>query len=126
MLKIGDFSKLTYTSIRMLRYYDKHHILKPAFIAENNNYRFYSVEQLEVANMIQKLKNLGFPLTEIKEMIDNKDTENINKHFQKRINDIQNELENITKIFKEINQLIKVDINRINYNVIKKQCLKEK
>ncbi|MDD4795314.1 MAG: MerR family transcriptional regulator [Bacilli bacterium] len=126
MLKIGDFSKLSYISIRMLRYYDKHNILKPAYIEEDNNYRFYNVNQLEIANMIQKLKLLGFPLKAIKEMVDNKDADNINKHFNKRMNDIQNELENITRVSKEINQLIQVDVNRINYNVVKKTIPKRK
>lgn len=32
MLKIGEFSKLTQISIRMLRYYDEMGLLKPAAI----------------------------------------------------------------------------------------------
>jgi DNA-binding transcriptional MerR regulator len=32
MFKIGEFSKLTQISIRMLRYYDEEGLLKPAFI----------------------------------------------------------------------------------------------
>ena len=32
MLKIGDFSKLTHVSVRMLRYYDGEGLLKPSAI----------------------------------------------------------------------------------------------
>ncbi len=34
MLKIGDFSKLSRISIRMLRYYEKHNLLKPCHVDE--------------------------------------------------------------------------------------------
>jgi DNA-binding transcriptional MerR regulator len=39
MLKIGEFSKLTQVSIRMLRYYDETGLLKPAAINKFTNYR---------------------------------------------------------------------------------------
>lgn len=52
MLKIGDFSKLSCISIRMLRYYDEQDILKLSFIDQTTKYRFYNVEQLATANLI--------------------------------------------------------------------------
>ena len=46
MLKIGDFSKLSRVSIRMLRHYDDIGLLKPAEIDEFTGYRYYQEEQL--------------------------------------------------------------------------------
>jgi DNA-binding transcriptional MerR regulator len=38
MFKIGEFSKLTQVSIRMLRYYDETGLLRPAEIDKFTNY----------------------------------------------------------------------------------------
>lgn len=46
MFKIGEFSKLTQVSIRMLRYYDENNLLKPAKTDPFTGYRLYSVEQI--------------------------------------------------------------------------------
>ena len=46
MFKIGDFSKLSMTSVRMLRYYDEQGLLPPAHINQTNGYRYYTAEQL--------------------------------------------------------------------------------
>lgn len=69
MLKIGDFSKMTRISIRMLRYYDEHDVLKPACIDEESGYRFYAKEQLTQAAQICFLRNAGFSTVVIKEML---------------------------------------------------------
>ena len=42
MLKIGDFSKLSRVSIRMLRHYDEIGLLKPVWIDPESGYRYYS------------------------------------------------------------------------------------
>lgn len=70
MLKIGDFSKLSRISIRMLRHYDEIELLKPAQIDDFSGYRYYSEAQLPLAGQIQTLKNLGFGLSVIKEILE--------------------------------------------------------
>ena len=41
MYKIGDFSKMSKTTIKALRYYEKEELLKPAFIDQDTSYRYY-------------------------------------------------------------------------------------
>lgn len=65
MFKIGEFSKLTQVSIRMLRYYDETGLLKPAKIDKFTNYRLYSSEQIPTLNKIIFLRDLGFNISEI-------------------------------------------------------------
>ncbi len=65
MLKIGEFSKLSRVSVRMLRHYDEIGLLKPAEIDELTGYRYYSPEQLPVLGRITALKDMGFQLAEI-------------------------------------------------------------
>lgn len=65
MFKIGEFSRLTQVSIRMLRYYDETGLLKPAQVDPLTNYRLYSSAQIPILNKILFLRDLGFPVSEI-------------------------------------------------------------
>ena len=69
MLKIGDFSKLSRVSIRMLRHYDEIGLLKPVWIDPESGYRYYSAEQLPIVGRINALKDMGFGLAAIAEIL---------------------------------------------------------
>ncbi len=64
-LKIGEFSKLSRVSVRMLRHYDEIGLLPPASIDSATGYRYYSEDQLPVAGRITALRDIGFGLGEI-------------------------------------------------------------
>ena len=70
MLRIGDFSKLSRVSIRMLRHYDDIGLLKPAEIDQFTGYRYYSPAQLPVIGRITALKDMGFSLADIVKMLE--------------------------------------------------------
>lgn len=70
MLKIGNFSKLSRISVRMLRHYDELGLLKPADVDKYTGYRYYNESQLLQAERIQVLKNMGFSLLETQQMIE--------------------------------------------------------
>jgi DNA-binding transcriptional MerR regulator len=70
MLRIGEFSKLSRVSIRMLRHYDDIGLLKPAEIDQFTGYRYYSPEQLPVIGRITALKDMGFSLADIVKMLE--------------------------------------------------------
>lgn len=69
MLKIGDFSKLSRISIRMLRNYADLGLLIPAEVDDSTGYRYYSESQLPRAERIQMLKNMGFGLSTIDDIL---------------------------------------------------------
>lgn len=81
MLKIGDFSALSKISIFMLRHYDEIRLLIPAHIDEFTGYRYYSEEQLPVANRIQALKNMGLGLSIIKNILSEYENEESLKRY---------------------------------------------
>lgn len=60
MLKIGEFSKLSRTSIRLLRLYDEAGLLAPQSTDPVTGYRYYHESQLLTANRIRALKDMGF------------------------------------------------------------------
>lgn len=69
MFRIGEFSKLTQVSIRMLRYYDETGLLHPAAVDSLSGYRLYAAEQIPRLNQILFFRDLNFSVSEIAEAI---------------------------------------------------------
>ncbi len=70
MFKIGDFSRLGQVSVNALRHYDELGLLKPLQVDQFTGYRYYSIEQLPQLQRILALKDLGFSLEQIAQMLD--------------------------------------------------------
>ncbi|MEG0376999.1 MAG: MerR family transcriptional regulator [Eubacterium sp.] len=81
MLKIGDFSKLSRISIRMLRHYDEIDLLTPMETDNFTGYRYYSEAQLPMAGRIVALKNMGFGLSTVAEIMKSYDNKAMLSHF---------------------------------------------
>ena len=69
MLKIGDFSRLSRVSVRMLRYYDDNDLIKPVKVDEYTGYRYYSESQLLTMGKINALKEMGLGVAAIREIL---------------------------------------------------------
>ena len=70
MFTIGEFARHGRVSVRMLRHYDTTGLLRPARVEEASGYRFYAAGQLAQLNRIIALKDLGFSLDQVREMLD--------------------------------------------------------
>jgi len=66
---IGDFSRMTHLSVAALRHYHEVGLLNPAEVDPGSGYRFYAPEQVQVAQVIRRLRDLGMPLDEIREVL---------------------------------------------------------
>lgn len=73
MYKIGEFSKLSKTTIKALRYYEKEGLLKPTFIDQYTSYRYYESSQLLDVSKIVSLKQAGLSIKDIKKVLDGYD-----------------------------------------------------
>ena len=94
MLKIGEFSKLSRVSVRMLRHYDEIGLLKPAEIDRFTDYRYYREDQLPIAGRIAALKDMGFSLADIVRILEAyDDREKLDQFFSAR----QEELEALSR-----------------------------
>lgn len=71
MFKIGEFSKMVRVSARMLRYYEKCGLLSPAETDRFTGYRLYSAAQIPVLYKIVRLRDMGFGVEEISELLPN-------------------------------------------------------
>jgi predicted transcriptional regulator YdeE len=70
MLKVGDFSQLAHVTVKALRHYDEIGLLKPVWIDRFSGYRYYTPGQLPRLNRILALKDLGFSLAQIRDLLD--------------------------------------------------------
>ena len=101
MFRIGEFSKLTQVSVRMLRYYDEAGLLKPAEVDRWTGHRLYSVEQIPRLDRIRYLRDSGFLISEIAlalEMDDHALLVSLNKKCLEIEQAIQKEQERLLKI----------------------------
>jgi DNA-binding transcriptional MerR regulator len=61
---------LTQVTVKALRHYDSLGLLKPARIDPDSGYRYYTASQLPRLNRILALKDLGFSLEQIGQLLD--------------------------------------------------------
>ena len=69
MIKIGDFARMCEVSVPTIRYYDEVGLLKPLSVDSTSGYRYYSVSQMPRLNRIMALKDLGFTLQQIENVL---------------------------------------------------------
>jgi DNA-binding transcriptional MerR regulator len=69
MLNIGKFARLAQVSRRMLRHYDELGLLTPERVDPDSGYRFYSVLQLGRLHRIVALRDIGFSLEQIRQIL---------------------------------------------------------
>lgn len=111
MFKIGEFSKLTQVSIRMLRYYDETGLLKPAKIDPLTGYRMYSVEQLPLLHRILFLRDTGFSSVEIAQALEFWEQDSIGKHLLMKQKEIELAINQQKEKLRKLNTAV-LDLNR--------------
>lgn len=93
LLSIGEVAKIKGVSVKSLRYYGEIGILQPAYVNEETGYRYYSIEQLTLIDLIITCIDLGIPLKQFHNYILNDGTINI----EEMIADSEKILEEKTK-----------------------------
>src|SRR5262249_4303587 len=68
-LTIGEFSRITHLSIKMLRRYHDVGLLEPDRVDAQTGYRYYSLEQVPTAQVIYRFRELGMPVREVSELM---------------------------------------------------------
>ena len=90
MFNIGKFSQLVKVSPRMLRHYEKCGLFFPAEIDKVNGYRQYSAMQIPLLLRIVSLRDMGFSIEEISDILDSfEDKDNIDKVLGNKFTEIE-------------------------------------
>lgn len=107
-MKIGEFAKAVGTRISVLRHYDREGLLCPVFTDKFTGYRYYDETQAERYYRIAELKDAGFSLAEIKEMLNG--CSDIDELFRNKKLQLEQTLHNLEKVKKNMSA-VKFDEN---------------
>lgn len=65
-LSIGDFARATHLSVKTLRYYHQVGVLEPVDIDPGSGYRRYALDQIPIAQIIRRFRDLDMPIDDIR------------------------------------------------------------
>ena len=117
MYRIGMFSKINKVTVKTLRYYDEVGLLIPAYVDEENGYRYYTSNQLPIIHKIKALRQMGFTIDEITLIIKGIKATEI---FENRKKELEKAIEESNKQASQINYYLDnlVVFNPDNYSNI--------
>jgi len=91
-LAIGDFSRATHLTVKTLRHYHETGLLEPAQIDPQTGYRRYTTEQIPVAQIIKRFRDLDMPLIEIRAVLSAPDVQARNDLIAAHLKRLENDL----------------------------------
>lgn len=121
MFKIGEFSKINKITVKALRLYDEIGLLKPKNVDEFSGYRFYETDQLPLVQKIISLKQMGFSLAEIAEILNN--SANILAKMEKKFEETKRQTEINEERMKQIEHYIQIlkKEDKMSYDIVIKE-----
>lgn len=96
LLTAGEFAKMTGVTKHTLFHYDKIGLFSPE-IKGKNGYRYYTLEQLDVFDVIITLKELDMPLAEIKVYMENRTPRSLERLLDKELEIISARIERLKR-----------------------------
>ena len=108
-MQIKEFSLLTKVSVRTLHYYDEIGLLKPDEVDRENGYRYYGERAFEKMLEILFLRELGFSLKSIKEILSSP-TYNKKEAFRKQKELLKLKKERIEKMISVLEEAEKGEL----------------
>lgn len=85
MLKIGEFARISQVSIKRLRHYDAIGLLRPSQVDPESGYRLYEIGQLAEIMRILALRDCGFALEEIAQLLPPHDLKALESLLRQRV-----------------------------------------
>jgi DNA-binding transcriptional MerR regulator len=89
---IGDFSRATHLTVKTLRHYHETGLLEPAHIDPQTGYRRYATEQIPLAQIIRRFRDLDMPLNEIRAVLSARDVQTRNDLIAAHLKRLESDL----------------------------------
>ncbi|HWM18690.1 MAG TPA: MerR family transcriptional regulator [Ilumatobacteraceae bacterium] len=93
LLTIGEFSKMTYLSVKALRHYHDVGLLEPVDIDRATGYRRYSTAQVSTAQAIRRFRELDMPIDHVRAVLEAPDVTSRNEAILVHLRHMQQQLE---------------------------------
>jgi len=105
-LSIGDFSRMTYLSVKSLRRYHDMGLLAPADVDRESGYRYYEADQVPIGQVIRRFRDLGMPLDQVKEVLQAPDAASRNELIVVHLQRMESELEQTKQTVSSLRALL--------------------
>ncbi|WP_425804492.1 MerR family transcriptional regulator [Desulfitobacterium sp. Sab5] len=106
MYTISQFSRIGMISAKTLRFYDEIGLLKPIYVENSNQYRYYSPEQVTEVLRISEYKEYGFSLEKIKTLLKIQDPLILQQTLEEKLNEVSANLDHLSNIKQRIQRKI--------------------
>jgi len=106
LVTIGDFSRASHLTVKTLRHYHDAGLLEPREVDPGTGYRYYSVDQLPVAQVIRRLRDLDMPIAEVKAVIGEPDADGRNRLIAAHLDRLESELARTRAAVSELRDLL--------------------
>lgn len=104
LLRIGDFARASWLSIKALRRYHEIGLLVPAEVDPRTGYRAYSAVQLIDAAVIRRLRQLDVPLESIRAVLDARDPAVTRKVLAEQAARLQGQLDALQRSIEDLHR----------------------
>jgi DNA-binding transcriptional MerR regulator len=91
-LAIGDFSRATHLTVKTLRHYHESGLLEPAQVDPRSGYRRYTTDQIQVAQIIRRFRDLDMPLDDIRAVLSAPDVHKRNELIAAHLRQLESDL----------------------------------
>lgn len=108
-LTIGEFSRITHLSIKVLRRYHRAGLLEPARVDPQTGYRYYGLPQVPTAQVIHRFRQLGMPVRQVGELVAVSDPEARSVLIAQHLERLENELEDTRAAVVALRRLLRPD-----------------
>ena len=93
LLSIGDFSRMTFLTVKALRHYHDVGLLEPAEIDAHSGYRHYRPDQVTTARLIRRFRDLEMPVDRVREVLRAPDEESRNRVIMAHLDAMNRQLQ---------------------------------
>jgi DNA-binding transcriptional MerR regulator len=106
LLTIGDFSRMSYLSVKTLRHYHETGLLEPAAVDPETGYRLYDAGQVRTAQVIRRFRELGMPIGEVKRVLGAPDLPTRDQIVAEHLQRMESQLEETRRAVNSLRKLL--------------------
>ena len=106
LLTIGDFSRMTFLTVKALRHYHEVGLLEPARTDASSGYRYYRPEQVAEARLIRRLRDLDLPVDDVRTVLTAPDEETRNAVMLEHLDRMSKQLEQVQDTVDSLRRLL--------------------
>lgn len=109
-IRIGELAGRAGVSVATLRFYERRGLLPPPARNEDNNYRTYFDDAVEMVAAIKRAQEMGFTLKEIKQLVELRRSRSphgeLGRMAEKKLAEVEEELKRVTRARATLKKLL--------------------